>query len=69
MLLLITVVLLHADYATDVFFLVDIVLNLYVFAYDEEGVVIKDRQRISFNYKHTWYNWDMMATIPIDLIM
>ena len=56
----------YFETVVDLFFLSDIVRNLFFTAYYDRGNLIWDRRRIACNYARTWLVVDVVASIPID---
>ena len=50
-------------------FLVDICFSFNQAYYDEDFVIIEDRKIIGCNYIKGWFSVDLIAIIPLDLII
>jgi hypothetical protein len=57
------------DSIVDVIFAVDIFSNFFYAYYDDDYNLITDRKRISRNYLFSWFLIDVVAVIPISLIL
>jgi voltage-gated potassium channel len=57
-----------AVYLIDLFFAVDIVLNLRT-SYRVRGEEVTDRQRIARRYRHGLFAFDLVATLPFDALL
>jgi potassium channel len=64
------VVLTIIDYMVDILFAIDIFVN-FITAYDDEerGVPVRNPKKIASNYLKSWFIMDLLACLPIDLIM
>ncbi len=60
--------LLIADIIISFFLLVDIVLQFFTSAHIN-GQVVTDKSRVRRNYLKTWFSFDVLGTIPFDLII
>ncbi|CAD8125702.1 unnamed protein product [Paramecium sonneborni] len=52
----------------DILFLLDILITFNTAYFNEEGVLIADRQQIATQYVRTWFIFDLMAIFPTDQI-
>ena len=57
------------NYSIDACFLVDICFSFNQAYYDEDFVIIEDRKIIGCNYIKGWFSIDLIAIIPLDLII
>ena len=53
----------------DLLFLVDIVMSMNTAYFDENGILIEDRQKIVSNYLRSWFFIDFSTSLPIDGLM
>jgi Ion transport protein/Cyclic nucleotide-binding domain len=59
---------LNLDYVIDIIFGIDVVLNCFM-AYFSDEVLITSRCKIILNYARTWMVFDIISSIPFDLII
>ncbi len=57
------------DSLVDLVFFVDIIINFLSAYYNSEDNLIFDRKKIALNYLKGWFFIDLMAVLPISLIM
>lgn len=57
------------DICIDVFFGIDILVNLYSGIYDEYGVFVDDHRRIVSTYLKGWFIIDFCSTVPVDRLV
>ena len=56
----------YFDLATNLFFIVDIVLNFFT-AYKEQGEIVFSKVKIRQRYLKSWFLVDVIASIPFEL--
>lgn len=56
------------EYCIDFFFIIDIYLRYRKFAFNRYGKVITSQVEIANNYRQTWLVYDVIASLPLDLI-
>eukprot|EP00854_Cymbomonas_tetramitiformis_P023916 gene23916-29019_t len=57
------------DYLIDALFVVDIWLNFYTAFFDSFGRMKAKKEHIVSNYMGGWFMWDVLATIPAEVIL
>jgi hypothetical protein len=57
------------NYAIDVFFFMDIVVNFFSATQDDEYQIIDDRKIVVKQYMKGWFLIDIVAIIPLDLLI
>lgn len=57
------------NYIVDTLFLIDIVVIFFTAYYDEDVKIIDNRKKIARNYAKGWFIIDLLAIIPIDVIL
>lgn len=57
------------DIFTDLIFIIDIVLNFFFVEEDVNGEMIMDQRKIAWTYIKTWFFVDIVASIPVSLIV
>ena len=57
------------DIFTDIIFIIDIILNFFFVEEDVNGEMIFDQRRIAIAYLRTWFIVDVIASIPVTVIM
>ena len=61
---------LAVDLVVDILFLMDIIFNLFFFAYKKwNGKIVVSQKRIMFKYLKSWFIVDLIATIPFYLFL
>ena len=61
--------MLFLNYIVDVFFIVDMIMQLHFFAYDVEGVPVLEKSRIRSRYFRSGFFTDLISIIPLDLFV
>lgn len=56
------------DYLSDAWFLIDIIMNLFFFAFVEEGNIVTSRKTIRAHYLRGWFFIDVFSVLPVDFI-
>ena len=60
----------HADNIfTDLVFIIDIILNFFFVEEDVDGEIILDQKRIAASYLKSWFFVDVIASIPVSIIV
>ena len=54
------------DWFVDFLFLVDIYLNFHT-GFDDDGIIMNDKQEVRQRYLRTWFGFDLIISLPIDL--
>ncbi|KAI3379160.1 hypothetical protein SNEBB_001485 [Seison nebaliae] len=62
-------VMTNIDYAVDVLFVLDILINFRTTYVNEKGELISEQIRIAKKYLTGWFVIDLLAAIPFDLIL
>ena len=57
------------DIFTDLIFIIDIILNFFFVEEDVDGEVILDQKRIAVSYLKSWFFVDVIASIPVSIIV
>ena len=60
--------LVYLDFIADVYFMADIILNVFTAYYDEETLVV-NRKQVLRHYLQTWFILDLIATFPVDWVV
>ena len=55
------------NYFSDIFFIVDLVLNFNT-GYYKEGILMMNRKNIVMNYVNGWFLFDMISSFPYSFI-
>jgi hypothetical protein len=55
------------NYLSDIFFIVDVILNFFC-GYYKEGVLILNRREIISNYLRGWFAFDLLSSFPYSFI-
>ena len=56
------------DWIIDLIFIVDIFFKCRLFAFNMEGILIKDKSRIFQRYRKRGFLYDVLASFPLDLL-
>ena len=65
-----TMIWIIIDYIVDFFFLIDLILNMFFFAYyDKDEQLIFSRKQIVKKYLKSWFIVDFIAILPLNLII
>jgi hypothetical protein len=57
------------NYASTIFFILDIVLQLNTTFYDSDGEEVYNKRRIRTNYLRGMFSIDLVSSIPIELLV
>eukprot|EP00930_Biecheleria_cincta_P033579 TRINITY_DN23267_c0_g1_i1.p1 TRINITY_DN23267_c0_g1~~TRINITY_DN23267_c0_g1_i1.p1 ORF type:complete len:724 (-),score=90.96 TRINITY_DN23267_c0_g1_i1:90-2261(-) len=58
----------YPDYIIDCMFLIDIVINFRTTFIGPDDRMITSSSKIAWNYVRTWFVWDLLSSVPWDLI-
>lgn len=56
-------------YLVDLISLMDMVLHFYLAFYNRNGIMVLDRRKIMKRYLKTWFILDMVALLPLDVLV
>ena len=56
------------DSFIDIVFLVDLILNFFFAYYDDEFMLVDNRETIAKTYLRSWFAVDLVAIIPVSVI-
>ena len=54
------------DWFVDFLFLADIYLNFHT-GFDDDGIIITDKTEVRRRYMRTWFGFDLLISLPLDL--